>query len=290
MRGRLLPGRSPGPASMSFFRRSNSIELDYPIHPRPRYGYGKPPHELLRRVIDAHRAGYKSALQDCLSYKSDIWQIGVPVLNPVWVNGFLTAFDAVSLYSLIRRSRPRRYIEIGSGYSTRFARKSIEDGGLQTSVLCIDPRPRADIRTTADRIIEQPVEDADLALFDSLESGDILFVDHSHRVFTNSDATVVFLDILPKLKPGVLVQFHDIFLPADYPPEWNDRYYSEQYLLACYLLSGAPPFEIVLANSFISGDPELSSVLAELWSHPAMKGAETHGCSFWVRIAREPPA
>jgi predicted O-methyltransferase YrrM len=261
-----------------------SIRLDYPVHPVPRYGYGKPMHARLLQSIEARRTAYALFLEKLLTYKSSLCQIDGAPGSPAWINGYLTAFDAASLYTLIRLHRPRLYIEIGSGHSTYFARRAVQDEHIDTAIICVDPRPRAEIQTIANRLIEQPVEQMDLDIFESLQSGDILFVDHSHRVFTNSDATVVFLDILPKLKPGVLVHFHDIFLPADYPPEWNDRYYSEQYLLACYLLAPTPGFEIVLANSFISGDSALNSILAPLWQHPAMQGVEKHGCSFWVRI------
>lgn len=269
-----------------------SIALDFAVHPRPRYGYGQPVHARLEEVINARRANYKTLLESFLLYQSDIWRIdNTPTSDPktpVWVNGFLPGLDAVSLYSLIRLNRPRLYVEIGSGNSTRFARRAIEDEHLSAKIISVDPHPRVEIRTVADQVIEQPVEEMTLELFDSLQAGDILFVDNSHRVFTNSDVTVVFLDILPKLKPGVLVHFHDIFLPSDYPPHWNNRYYSEQYLLACHLLAPTRSFEILLPNSFISSDPELSAVVGELWLHPAMLGVERHGGSFWVRIKEAP--
>lgn len=104
------------------------------------------------------------------------------------------------------------------------------------------------------------------------------------RVFTNSDVTTVFLDIVPRLAPGVLVQFHDIFWPSDYPPEWNQRYYSEQYLLACYILAGGERMEIELPNAFISGDERLGALLSPLWEWPELAGLERHGCSFWIQI------
>jgi predicted O-methyltransferase YrrM len=273
---------------MRKMRSGYSIALDYPIHPRARYGYGKPVHALLFKIIDARRDVYRRFLENLLIYKSDLWRIGNSgggePLEPVWTNGFLSGLDAASLYALIRMYRPRLYIEIGSGHSTRFARRAIQDEKINTTIVSIDPAPGIGIQKLADRIIQKPVEDMDLGVFESLQSGDILFVDHSHRVFTNSDSTVVFLDILPKLHPGVLVHFHDVFLPADYPPEWQDRYYAEQYLLACYLLARTDTFEILLANSFISGDSEFAFALSDLWDQSGITGVERHGCSFWVRI------
>lgn len=100
----------------------------------------------------------------------------------------------------------------------------------------------------------------------------------------NSDATVVFLDILPRLKSGVFVEFHDIMLPLDYPVAWQEWYYSEQYLLAAYLLAEGNNFEIVLPNTFIGQDPELRGIMSPFWEDPRINGIETHGASFWIRM------
>jgi hypothetical protein len=101
----------------------------------------------------------------------------------------------------------------------------------------------------------------------------------------NSDVTVVFLEILPRLKPGVLVQLHDILLPYDYPPEWTNRFYSEQYLLAAYLLAEGDKLNIVLPNAFISYERELSGILDEIWNNPNIEGVKSRkGSSFWFEI------
>jgi hypothetical protein len=134
-----------------------------------------------------------------------------------------------------------------------------------------------------DRIVRQPLEDADLSVFEELEPGDMLFVDGSHRALQNSDATVVFLEILPELEPDIWVGFHDIFLPDDYPDDLADDYYSEQYLLAAYLLAGGGKLDVLLPATFVTREPELAAVLDPLWRDPAMEGVETHGVSFWIR-------
>jgi hypothetical protein len=85
-----------------------------------------------------------------------------------------------------------------------------------------------------------------------------MVVPATHRVFTNSDVTVFLLEVLPQLKPGILVHMHDIILPCDYPPAWNNRFYSEQYVLGAMLLCGVPPFQTVLPNYFVCTDPSLS--------------------------------
>src|SRR5208337_4619006 len=128
-----------------------------------------------------------------------------------------------------------------------------------------------------------PVETISLDIFDRLEPGDILYVDNSHRVLMNSDATVIFLDVIPRLKPGVLVEIHDVTLPYDYPTMWIDRYYSEQYLLAAYLLARGRRLDILLPNRFISSDDELRAILMPLWQKAEMQNVETHGSSFWMQ-------
>jgi hypothetical protein len=161
--------------------------------------------------------------------------------------------------------KPRRYFEIGSGYSTMFARHAITAAGLSTSITSMDPQPRAEIDAICDVRIRSGLENCDLAAFDELGSGDILFYDGSHRCFTNSDVTVFFLEVLPRLPPGVLVHIHDIFLPDDYPEAWNSRLYSEQYLLAAMLLSINPPFKVVLPCYFASLDSEFGAKIDKIF-------------------------
>jgi hypothetical protein len=100
----------------------------------------------------------------------------------------------------------------------------------------------------------------------------------------NSDSTVMFLDVIPRLKPGVLVEIHDITLPCDYPVAWKNRYYAEQYLLAAYLLADGNRFDIALPSAFVSDDAEMKEILSPLWAAPAMKNVEKFGCSFWFRM------
>jgi hypothetical protein len=128
------------------------------------------------------------------------------------------------------------------------------------------------------------VEEINIQIFDRLDKNDILYIDNSHRVLMNSDATTIFLDVIPKLRAGVLVEIHDVMLPYDYPSDWVDRYYSEQYLLAAYILAKGRIFDIILPNMFISHDNELKSILTPLWEKKEMKNVETHGCSFWIRM------
>ena len=263
--------------------------VDYPVNPQPRYGHGRPPHPKLYEIINRNRGTYKETLGLLAQYKDSLVQIAKVESNPhstkpAWINGWLPGLDAAAIYGFLCLNNPCRYFEIGSGNSTKFARQAIKDSHLRTIITSFDPHPRAEVDTICDHIVRQSLEEVDLHIFDELEAGDILFVDHSHRVFMNSDATVVFLEIVPRLKPGVLVEFHDIMLPFDYPLAWKDWYYSEQYVLAAYLLAEGNKFDILLPNIFISSDPELSRILFPLWEDPRMQGVETHGASFWIRM------
>jgi hypothetical protein len=129
-------------------------------------------------------------------------------------------------------------------------------------------------------VIRKPLEAVDLSVFSPLEAGDLLFFDGSHRVFMNSDVAVFFLEVLPSLPAGVLVGIHDVYLPDDYPADIAERYYSEQYMLAAYLLGGAE-VEIVLPAWMVSVDPRFRDMIGGLWSGPAREAVEPHGVAFW---------
>lgn len=280
-------------------KRQQLVFIDYPVEPAARYGYGKPPHPKLYDLIAKDRAGYKATLEKFREFNDLLLNIPMQPaspLEPSWVNKWLSPFDLASLYCLVSLNHPQHYLEVGSGVSTLVARRAVRDHELRTRIISIDPQPRAEIEPLCDTIIRQPLERVELAVFDQLAPGDILFIDSSHRVFTNSDVTVLFLDVLPRLQPGVLVHLHDIFLPYDYPPEWRDRYYSEQYLLAAMLLGQSSRFRIALPNAFVSQDSELSAVLAPLWRDPRFAPAAPPngqprqvadrsglGSSFWMR-------
>jgi hypothetical protein len=264
------------------------IALEYPVDERPRWTEERP-NPYLHEVIARHRAAYAECLQSMLPFTGDFQRIAARSSpahrpeEPVWINGWLPALDSMALYAFLARHNPKHYLEVGSGNSTKFARRAIADHRLQTRITSIDPHPRAEIDGICDRVIRTPVEAVALETFDILEAGDILFIDSSHRTFMNSDVTMLFLEVLPRLAPGVLVQVHDVTLPYDYPPEWSGRFYSEQYLLAAYLLAGGGALDVVLPCAFVSDDPELHGILSPIWNAKWMTGVEAWGGSFWFR-------
>jgi hypothetical protein len=265
-----------------------TITLNYPTSAdnRPRWGYERPAHPILAEILGRNRRSYEATLDAFLGFADAYRAIdlkedpGHPE-QPFLLNPWLPGLDSLALYSMVAMHRPAVYLEVGSGNSTKFTRRSIRDHGLSTQLVSIDPQPRAEVDALCDQVIREPVESVDLAQFEALHEGDILFIDNSHRCFMNSDVTVVFIDILPRLRPGVLVHIHDIFLPQDYPPHWAGRYYSEQYLLAAYLLAEGTRFEVLLPNAYISGDAELRGRIAPVFA--GLEGVARGGGSFWLR-------
>jgi hypothetical protein len=273
-----------------FSPKFQNLFLDYPVDFKPRYGHGKPPHTALYDIIAANRDTYQYLLSKALDLKEHIWEIKEAkrerdTTKPGWNNGFLPGLDIIGIYTMLAEFKPKKYIEIGSGNSTKVAYKAKQEQQLSTEIISIDPMPRAEIDQLADVVIRQPFENIDLNLLYTLDENDILFVDNSHRILPNSDAMVFFMDILPKLKKGVIVHIHDVYLPYDYPQFMCDRFYSEQYGLAFYLLANPTKYETLLPNFFIAEDPALAATIAPIWQHENLSHVEKHGGSFWLRIA-----
>lgn len=266
-----------------------NLFLEYPVDFKPRYGHGKPAHSELFDIINANRDSYSNLLIKSLNYKESLWKIKdskeeTDPTKPAWNNGFLPGLDIIGIYTLLAEFKPNKYIEIGSGNSTKVAFKAKTERNLRTEIISIDPMPRAEIDSLTNRIIRKPFENIDLNILDELNANDILFVDNSHRILPNSDSMVFFLEILPRLKKGVIVHIHDIYLPYDYPQFMCDRFYSEQYGLAIYLLANPKKYETILPNYFISEDKELSELISPIWNHNNIQNVERHGGSFWLRI------
>ena len=266
-----------------------NLFLDYKVDFKPRYGHGKPPHKQLYEIIDANRETYRQFLAKAQSYKDRIWTIQdsgkeTDSKKPSWNNGYLPGLDIIGLYTMISEYKPKVYVEIGSGNSTKVAHKAKSEQNIDMRIISIDPMPRAEIDVLADTVIREPFENIQYDVLEQLNENDILFVDNSHRILPNSDSMVFFLEVLPQLKKGVIVQIHDIYLPYDYPQFMCDRYYSEQYGLAIYLLANSEKYKTILPNYFISEDKVLADMIAPIWNHPNLKGVEKHGGSFWLRI------
>ncbi|HET9352260.1 MAG TPA: class I SAM-dependent methyltransferase [Burkholderiales bacterium] len=161
------------------------------------------------------------------SYAAELEAIGSePPPAPRWNQDWFPRLDAAAAYAMVRTVKPRRIVEVGSGHSTRFLARAVADGGLDTRITAIDPKPRASLAGLDIEWIAAPVQR--VAAFPALGESDILFIDSSHQLKPGSDVDFLLNAVLPLLPQGVRVHFHDIFLPDDYPEHWAWRRYNEQ--------------------------------------------------------------
>lgn len=267
------------------------VYLEYKVDNKPRYGYGKPPHQGILDILQKNENIYlefAEKLIDLQNFASSIKDTSVETdeNQPAWNNGFLPGLDILSIAMMMRYFRPKKYIEVGSGNSTKVARKTIREFDLETKITSIDPYPRANIDHLADEVIRMPFEKMTdfTEITEGLSVGDILFIDNSHRILPNSDATVFFLEILPKLKSGVIVMIHDIHFPYDYPQDMCDRFYSEQYALAAVLLANPDRFRPIFPSYYIAMTEKISCIYESMWPETPTVPIEKHGTTFWFQI------
>lgn len=241
------------------------IFVEYAYDFKPRWQDGGNP--FIRDILSGQQAtidGNLESLNRFLPLVKSLSEANAPDPKVNWKNHFIPALDALSLMWAAANAKST-IVEVGSGNSTIFMRRALEFTGSSAKLISIDPYPRVDINVLCDEIVREPLENTDLSLFERLEAGDVVFIDNSHRSFMNSDVTVVMLDILPRLKPGVLIGFHDIFLPFDYFDTWSERAYNEQYLVASYLLANPDYFAIQLANYWTWSRKDHVQALTDIW-------------------------
>lgn len=176
-------------------------------------------------------------------------------------NGAFGTVDAEILHSMVRYLRPRRIIEVGSGFSTLVMAGAIKankerNHRYSCRLTCIDPYPSPLLKGLGElsKITRGSVQGVPLSEFEKLQSGDILFIDSSHVLAVGSDVRYELLEILPRLRKGVYVHFHDVFLPSDYPSDWPREkaiFWNEQYGIQSFLQFNSA-FEVIWAGAFMS--------------------------------------
>lgn len=206
-------------------------------------------------------------------------------------NGSFEALDAEVLYCMVRHHQPRRMVEIGSGFTTLLAAQALAQNrteGHDAALTAIEPYPPSFLHETLPfpiELVAEPVQSVRVDRFTDLRAGDILFIDSSHVCKIGSDVQYEFLEILPRLAPGVLVHIHDIFLPFEYPQEWVKdwhRFWNEQYLLQAFLC-GNQDFEVLWAGTWMHSRHADKLAVA----FPAYDPRTTWPGSFWMRRRRE---
>jgi Methyltransferase domain len=192
--------------------------------------------------------------------------------------------DARLLYAMIRFLRPSRVVELGSGQTTRVIAKACLDNardGRATTLKAFDPFPTAvdESLPGLNDLIRSPAQLIPGDIFAELEAGDVLFVDTTHTVKIGSDVNHIILNVLPLLAPGVIVHFHDVCLPYEYPRYlFTDYalYWSEQYLLQAFLIMNSS-FEVLVATNALCRDRPDTAAKSGL-AQPGQSGS-----SFWIR-------
>jgi len=230
--------------------------------------------------IDWNEKKQKKLLKKLQSYSQEFKQLLENGSYDLQGESFVL-HDAPVYYSLIRHFKPRSIIEVGAGDSTRLAVMAAAKNP-DTKITAIDPFVRElrkiDIPEPVN-FIEKPVQSVPLSEFEQLSKNDILFIDSSHVSKVGSDVNFLYLEVLPILKPGVIVHIHDIFLPMPYSKMWLEEkllFWNEQFLLHAFLI-GNKNFEILLSNHFMSlYYPELLTEFFDTKLRPS-------GGSFWMR-------
>jgi predicted O-methyltransferase YrrM len=173
-------------------------------------------------------------------------------------NGSYSYGDAEYLYNIVRYFKPSKFIEIGSGNSTLMVRNAIkanqfENKNYSCHHICIEPYEQPWLEQLGVQVIREKVELLDYTIFQQLEKNDILFIDSSHIIRPEGDVLFEYLELLPLLKPGVIVHIHDIFTPKNYLDHWvitEHRLWNEQYILEAFLTLNKE-FRIIGALNFL---------------------------------------
>jgi len=207
-----------------------------------------------------------------------------------WDNPMFPPLDAIAYYGIIRELRPNKILEVGSGYSTHLAVKAIERNG-HGAISSIEPYPGSHLVSISNRLSHLAncaVQDAPMSMFDTLEAGDILFIDTTHTLKAGSDVNHLLFEVMPRIKSGVYIHIHDFFVPYEYPKEWYDEIgiiWNEQYAIMAFLMNNSK-YKVILPNYLASVEHSepLSLKLGnfDIWNIKANLGG-ARGASLWIQ-------
>lgn len=237
--------------------------------------------ERLSKLAAAWDAEYRQVTGDYLTNTRRGFGPGYPHL------------DSRTLYFMLREHKPKRYLEVGSGLSTYYASLAAArnaDEGSPLSITCIEPYPFDALRGLPDfSLVEGFVQDVPFSTFEELEAGDVLFIDSSHALKIDSDVAYLFLEVLPRIKPGVLVHIHDVHFPFNgpYPADtwlFGERwpvYWNEAMVVQTFLTFNSA-FEVLLSTPMIRHDDE--TVFAGLFDdYTPLRNDANPPSSLWIR-------
>jgi len=250
------------------------------------------------RGIEWNLSKFLNNMSDTMKYTSECYWPSAESLNPMefFNNNFSFGYcDAAILYCMIRKHKPKRLIEVGSGMSSRVIANALqtnmsENSSYDPEYTIIDPYSLIDISLfpKGTSLLKQQVEVTDLSTFEALSENDILFIDSSHVCKIGSDVNFEVLEVLPSLRSGVYVHFHDIVMPYEYPkifatnPEFR-MFWTEDYFLQAFLAFNSA-YEVVLPVSYIFKNSYNKArslfpmdVDNEAWG----------GCSLWLKCVKD---
>ena len=257
-----------GLSSKGFFTKYNylaSVGVDAPVYS-----------EMMALMIEKQQlfSNFINAMSVNQKYFNNFAQ-GEP--KPEWASKWISPLDGATIYTGVTEFKPRQIIEVGSGNSTHFMVRAIVDHKMDTKVTCIDPSPRIDITGLPIDLKQRVLSLDDLPLVKNLNRNDILFIDSSHILQQGFDLDIILNRFLPALKPGVILHFHDIFLPYPYPTEWGSFHFNEQNALIGWLLSGY--LDVIFSSYYAYSDMTNNLRVSALES--SIK--EAGGGSIWLR-------
>jgi hypothetical protein len=196
-----------------------------------------------------------------------------------WKNSQFSYSDAMSYYCFLRYLKPRRVVEIGSGFSTLVAVDAVRRNGTGT-ITCIEPFPRPFLRQRNDIVLREiKAQELDSAVLDTmLDDGDVLFIDSTHTVKSGSDCLHIYLRLLPQIRKHIFIHVHDVFLPFGMPIEWqldHHIYWTEQYLLLAWLLDN-PKTSVLYGSNY---HDKFNKPMLDAMMHGRYPSG---GGSFWI--------
>ena len=204
--------------------------------------------------------------------------------------------DARMLFYFIKMHKPKKIIEIGSGWSTLLMYNTIKQFDLDTKIICIEPYPLPWLLAMQkEGIIELHVsnlQDTNLELFKSLSKNDICFIDSSHVVKYDSDCLYYINKIFPILKKDVLIHIHDIFLPYEYPECWykEGRFWNEQYFVYAFLMNN-DKFKVKFGNTYATKFSKLLDIQKDSYEFKVVKNIDKTkafgGGSLWLQVMED---
>lgn len=223
-------------------------------------------------------------------YQEELEQFPLSINNPqyeqfFYQNKFFETGDAEMYYNFIRHFKPKKIIEVGSGWSTKIALNAIrqnkkEEPSYQCKLICIEPYEHPELEKQGVELYREKVERIPVDFFKQLGDGDILFIDSSHVIRPQGDVVFEIIRLIGTLNKGVIVQFHDIFTPRDYTQGMvliSQYFWNEQYLLEAFL-SYNPNFEVLCSMNHLW----MSYQAALIQACPMLKH-DGYPCSFWIR-------